>query len=87
MTILLHGKETLDYEEIQTTLLNGNFRKEDRKLHMGGDLSKVLFKRGRKKDKQSGPAKGVNNHFNSKSRGQKKDLDLDECGFCHEMGY
>ncbi|KAH9802500.1 hypothetical protein KPL71_001412 [Citrus sinensis] len=74
-TTLLHGKDSITFDDVCSALYNSETRKNDRKDHRE-TVTKALTERGRSQSRKPGKR--------SKSKGR---LAKDKCAFCREKGH
>ncbi|KAL6226184.1 hypothetical protein ACLB2K_000147 [Fragaria x ananassa] len=85
VTTLLHGKETIKFEEVSNALMNYEIRHADKQS--SASTSDCLVVRGRAVERKN---YGGKKKFHSRPRGNSKNrrsLGRDECAFCHEQGH
>ena len=84
VTTIMHGKETVKFEDVSNALMNNEMRHRD-KNH--DSTSEALFVRGRSSEMRSfsGKKKSLSRPGGT-SKGRKS-LERDECVFCHNKGH
>ncbi|KAM0995986.1 hypothetical protein ACFX2C_006047 [Malus domestica] len=84
VTTIMHGKETVKFEDMSNALMNYEMRHRD-KNH--DSTSEALFVRGRSSERiSSSSRKKSQSRPRGNSKGRKT-LEMDECAFCHNKGH
>ncbi|KAM1047413.1 hypothetical protein ACFX2C_026771 [Malus domestica] len=84
VTTIMHGKETVKFEDVSNALMNYEMRHRDKNYD---STSEALFVRGRSSERRSSSSRKKSQsrpRGNSKGR---KPLERDECAFCHNKGH
>ncbi|KAM1980190.1 hypothetical protein ACFX15_036829 [Malus domestica] len=84
VTIIMHGKETVKFEDVSNALMNYEMRHRD-KHH--DSTSEALFVRGRSSERKSSSSR-KKSHSRPKGNSKgRKTLENDECAFYHNKGH
>jgi len=79
---LTNGRQTLNYNEVSTALVNYEVRRQDRLSSHRSTSAEALAVRGRYSNR-----KGKGDRERSKSRPDFRDLKKNQCAFCKELGH
>jgi len=78
---LINSRQTLNYSEASTALVNYDIRRQDSLSSSGNTSTEELAVRGRSSNR-----KGRADHGRSKSKSDFRDLKKNQCALCKELG-
>ena len=79
---MINSRQTFNYSDVSAALVNYDVRRQDKMSSSEGTLAEVLAIRRR-----SSNQKGKGDRRRSKSRLDFRDLKMNQCAFCKELGH